>query len=189
MVRRRAASIVLACVCGCVLGPPSAAAAAPARDSATAGAPVQAHAAAIPPFLRNIARRWVRVPPKKIAKTVAKRVIKRAGRKWLTSGGTECVFPFPDRFCTQRARNGLGQALYWGGPPGVWSRTYSPRREISSPLVVGQVYYLTCWLLGDRIYGPYGSTDLWYRVTNGGYVSDALLYTGTNYVIRGVAHC
>ena len=53
----------------------------------------------------------------------------------------------------------------------------------------GNVYYLTCWLLGARVAGPYGNTDLWYRVTNGGYVSDALLYTGTNYVIPGVVHC
>ena len=191
MVRRHAASVVLASACGCALATCPTAAAAPAPQSASASAPVEkVHAAAvIPPFLKNIGRRWVRVPPKRIAKTVAKRTIKRAGKKWILSGGTECVFPFPQQFCTQQARNGLGQALYFGGPPGVWNRGFSPRRQISAPLLVGRVYYLTCWVLGDRVNGPYGSTNLWYRVANGGYVSDALLYTGTNDVIRGVAHC
>jgi hypothetical protein len=129
------------------------------------------------------------VPPKKVALRFSKFVIKRSAKKWIKSGGTECQFPFPERFCTQRAREGLGQAVYYRGTPGVWSRSVSPRHEVGAPLVVGSVYYLSCWLLGDRIYGPYGSTDLWYRLRNGGYVSDALLYTGTNYVISGVAHC
>jgi hypothetical protein len=121
---------------------------------------------------------------------VGKAAVKRAGRKWVLSGGTECVFPFPEKFCSTPARWGLGQALWYRGRrPGVWNRSYAPMYEISLPLVPGQVYHLTCWLLGDRVYGPYGYTNLWYRVRNGGYVSDALLYTGTNDVISGVAHC
>ncbi len=80
--------------------------------------------------------------------------------------------------------------MYVGGVPGVWTRSYSPRQLFGPSLVVGRVYYLTCWVLGDRINGLYGSTtNLWYRVTNGGYVSDAFLYTGTDYVINGVEHC
>jgi hypothetical protein len=171
----------------------SSAAAQPSLDKLTPdAASTRADAAApIPPFLKNLAQRFVRQPPRRIALRVGKRAVKRAGKEWLESGGTECVFPFPEKFCSvATTRWGLGQAVWSNGrPPGVWNRTYAPRREISEPLVPGKVYYLTCWLLGDRVYGPFGSTNLWYRVTNGGYVSDALLYTGTNDVIPGVAHC
>ncbi len=132
------------------------------------------------------------MPPKKIAQKVAVSAIKRSGRKWLESGGTVCVFPFPQAFCIAQEERvwGLGQAVWYNGlRPGVWNRTYSRQYEVTQPLIPGSVYYLTCWQLGDRVDGPWGSTDLWYRVVSGGYVSDALLYTGTNAVIAGVAHC
>jgi hypothetical protein len=171
----------------------SSASAQPSRDMLAPDAPsARADAAApIPPFLRNLAQRFVRQPPRKIVLRVGKAAVRRAAREWITSGGTECVFPFPERFCSvANTRWGLGQAVWYNArPPGVWNRTFRPRYEISAPLVPGKVYYLTCWGLGDRVYGPFGYTNLWYRVANGGYVSDALLYTGTNDVIPGVAHC
>jgi hypothetical protein len=132
----------------------------------------------------------MRKPPVKIATKVARKTITNAGETWFESGGTECVFPFPQKFCVQRTVWGLGQALWYNGRrPGVWSRTVRPRHEVNQPLVANVVYDLTCWALGERVNGPYGSTDLWYRVVSGGYVSDALLYTGTNYVYPGVRHC
>ncbi len=164
----------------------------PSQDQLAAGAALTRAegAAPIPPFLRNIASRFVRQPPTKLVLRVGKAAIKRAGKEWLMSDGTECVFPFPERFCSVPRRWGLGQALWYNGlRPGVWNRPYGARHQISDQLVPGRVYYLTCWVLGDRVYGPYGYTNLWYRVTNGGYVPDAVLYTGTNDVIPGVAHC
>ena len=71
----------------------------------------------------------------------------------------------------------------------MWSRPFGARHEVNAPLIPGQVYDLTCWALGDRVYGPFGYTNLWYRLTLGGYVPDALLYTGTNNVYPGVRHC
>jgi hypothetical protein len=154
---------------------------------------IEAHASgSIPQFLKNLARRWMRSPSRRIVMGVAKYKIKRSARKYLSSGGTECEFPFPKRFCSKQRRQaswGLGQAVWYYGRPGVWNRKYSRQYEVSAPLVPGRVYWLTCWRPGDRVNGPYGSTDLWYRVPSGGYVSDALLYTGTNNVIPGVDRC
>jgi hypothetical protein len=151
----------------------------------------EAHAAvAIPQFLKNIARRFWQSPPVRIARRFTKREIKSSVRDWLISGGTDCQFPLPESFCSWRPRLGLGQAVsYYGRAPGVWNRPSSPRYEVSQPLVPGRVYYLYCWQYGESIRGPLGTTSLWYRVSNGGYVSDAFLYTGTNSAIPGVRRC
>lgn len=145
----------------------------------------------IPPFVRNTARRWMKWPPRRVVTRVGKAVIKYKWRKWVRSRWTDCEPPFPRSFCSRRLQYwGLGQA-YWykGAGPGVWNRPFSPRHEVSQALIPGAVYWLTCWRLGERVYGPYTYTNLWYRVVNGGYVSDALLYTGTDDVIPGVDHC
>lgn len=88
---------------------------------------------------------------------------------------------------------GLGQALRAtnGLPPGVWNRSFSRQYEVTAPLLVGQVYYLTCWQYGDNVVGPYGDSVLWYRVTSGGFVSNALLYTGVGprRLLAGVDRC
>jgi hypothetical protein len=188
MIPRRA--ILIAVVTVSVVCSSASAQASPERHPASSP-PTEAHAAAaIPQFLKNVARRFWRSPPRRIATRFSKRVIRRSVSEWLSSGGTECQFPLPESFCSVRTRWGLGQALWYNGlRPGVWNRTYSPRFQVRQPLVPGYVYYLSCWRLGDRISGPYGSTNLWYFVPNGGYVSDALLYTGTNSVISGVRHC
>lgn len=148
----------------------------------------------LPTYLKNLIMRWANKPPAKLARTVAKGVLIKKATAYIASGGTDCSGITPDRFCSSRVddgRLGLGQAMLStdGRRPGVWDRTYSRQYEVAQPLVPGQVYYLSCWLLGDRVVGPYGSTDLWYRLWGSGYVSDALLYTGTNYQIPGVRRC
>jgi hypothetical protein len=37
-----------------------------------------------------------------------------------------------------------------------------------------------CFVAGQPVSGPYGTEDLWDALTNGGYVPDALIYTGSN---------
>jgi hypothetical protein len=37
---------------------------------------------------------------------------------------------------------------------------------------------IVCQTLGSRVSGTYGTTRLWNRLINGGYVSDAYVYTG-----------
>jgi len=148
----------------------------------------------IPPFLRNVARRFVRQPPANLARRAGRKAIRTAAEEFLESDGEQCGYPLPETFCDRRpiagrVRWGVGQALLYNGrPPGVWNRPSTPRSLIGA-LVPNAVYYLTCWTLGDRVSGPFVSTDLWYRLVSGGYVSDALLYTGTNDVITGVRHC
>jgi hypothetical protein len=75
--------------------------------------PIAAHAIRISPaVVRNVVRRWVKSPPAKVAKKVGREVIENAGATYFESGGTECEFPLPARFCSQkRAVWGLGQAL------------------------------------------------------------------------------
>src|SRR4051812_31879225 len=89
---------------------------------------------ALATWLKNVGRNW--------AKQYAKRAAKAAGTKalasaetWVFSGGTKCDFPFPQRFCSSRARPsrqrpiwGLGTALSINGRrPGVWNRVVRPR--------------------------------------------------------------
>ena len=100
--------------------------------------------------------------------------------------------PFPSSFCSTRLeRWGLGQALWYRGQvPGVWNRTYSRQYQTSQPLTPRYMYWLTCWRYGDRVYGPYKSTTIWYRAAyRGGYVSGALLYTGSWNQIPGMPYC
>jgi hypothetical protein len=63
------------------------------------------------------------------------------------------------------------------------SRYYLPAR---------QVLTLVCWQYGGVLTGPTGySTGLYYRLGNfsGGYVNDAWIDTGTDYVVPGVPKC
>ena len=167
-----------------------------AEPTASESMRVEAARISLPNWIKNVARRWAVRFAKRVGKEAGDQALD-AATEWILSGGTECSFPFPQRFCSSRWRTsapgpvwGLGEAMwYYGRPPGVWSRPFGQRYEISRPLVPGTVYWLTCWTIGDRVYGPWGSNDLWYRVTNGGYTPDALLYTGTNYAIPGVRRC
>ena len=85
---------------------------------------------------------------------------------------------------------GTGLALgYYGLQPGVWSAPSVAATEVAPALIPGVAYELACWRRGDTIEGPFGTTDLWYRLPSGGYVTDAYLYTGTNRAIPGVRRC
>ena len=145
----------------------------------------------IPPFIRNLARRWARRPPRRVLTKVGAAVIKYEYRKWLRSRGRDCDPPFPGTFCSQRLRRwGLGQALWHRGRvPGVWNNPFRPRYEVGRPLTPRFTYWLTCWTVGERLIGPYKNTNVWYWAATGGYVSDALLYTGAPNVIPGVDPC
>ena len=185
-MKRLALPILLVVALALMVGPAPAVAAPPLSPPR---AVIPATAPRIPSYLLNTARRWLAKPPVKIATKVARKKIVKSYDTYVRSNGTVCEFPFPARFCAPRY--GLGQAVpdRAGAAPGVWSWSWSPRREISRPLVIGEVYYLYCWQLGDQVTGIYGSTYLWYRVSNGGYVSDALLFTGTNDVLPNVPRC
>ena len=47
-------------------------------------------------------------------------------------------------------------------------------------LAHGSSVGLDCWASGTAIAGPNGTTSIWYRTANGGYVTDAFLLTGSN---------
>jgi hypothetical protein len=162
---------------------------APATQQAQA-----AQLASLAPWLKNQGSFWLKWFVKTATRQVGRKAVKSVV-KWRRSGGTRCDPPFPKRFCQARpsARRpmwGLGTALsYNGSRPGVWNRPTSPRRSDAYGLTAGSLYWLTCWTRGDRVSGPGGSSDLWYRLINGGYAADVWLYTGTDLVIPGVQHC
>jgi hypothetical protein len=198
-----ALTLLLALATGSMAAPAGAATlTANARTSPVVGgvvAPVTPRAqaaqlASIASWLRNEGFFWLKWVGKKAAKPLAKKAVKSVA-KWERSGGTRCDPPFPKRFCqvgpsAQRPLWGLGTAMsYNGSRPGVFNRPTSPRRADGYGLAAGSVYWLTCWTLGDRVSGPGGSSDLWYRLVNGGYAADVWLYTGTDAVIPGVQHC
>jgi hypothetical protein len=147
--------------------------------------------ASIASYIRSLARRWKSWPPRRIVTRYGMKKIKQEWREWRNSQGTDCDPPFPSSFCSTRLeRWGLGQALWSGGrAPGVWNRPNYQRREIGPPLTPRFVYWLSCWTYGDRVYGPYKNTTIWYWAAYRGYVSGALLYTGSWNQIPGVRRC
>lgn len=44
----------------------------------------------------------------------------------------------------------------------------------------GQVIQISCTARGSSVTGPFGTTDLWDRMRDGGYISDAFVDTGSN---------
>jgi hypothetical protein len=42
-----------------------------------------------------------------------------------------------------------------------------------------------CFVAGERVAGPYGSEDIWDALDSGGFVPDALIYTGSNSAVVG----
>jgi hypothetical protein len=118
----------------------------------------------------------------------AKKVIK----KWIKQKAKECPDPLPRWFFCRRppeSRWGRGMALEIGGR---WAgEFYSPGQPRNPPRILrpGFVFWLTCWSAGARIDNGVFTSNLWYRLTDGLWVSDGWLYTGTNQPISGVAHC
>jgi hypothetical protein len=153
-------------------------------------------AAAIARWLGKVAVGWVKGYAKTVAKDEGKKALS-AAEEWVSSGGTQCNHPFPQKFCSSRTEPsapgpmwGLGLALSQPGEvPAVWNRVTSPRFHDAYGLAPGGVYWLTCWAHGDWVSGPGGFSNLWYRLTQGGFASDVWLYTGTDHAIPGVQHC
>ncbi|MGW4239647.1 peptidase [Streptomyces sp. NPDC004749] len=47
-------------------------------------------------------------------------------------------------------------------------------------LPYGATVPINCQKPGERVSGPYGTTDIWDNIANGQYVSDAYVLTGSN---------
>ena len=67
---------------------------------------------------------------------------------------------------------GSGSVSVYSGPGSSNSATGS--------LPVGAAVSFHCFIAGQRVTGPYGTEDLWDALDSGGYVPDALIYTGSN---------
>jgi len=57
------------------------------------------------------------------------------------------------------------------------STAYSILRSVAPG---GYSVAINCWVDGQSITGPYATSSRWYKVEGGGYVSDAMINTGTN---------
>lgn len=49
----------------------------------------------------------------------------------------------------------------------------------------GVTVTLRCHVVGARVSGPYGAEDIWDELDSGGFVPDALIYTGSNTAVVG----
>lgn len=156
--------------------------------------------AGVPPLitaaLRNLANRRTLIIFRMRYKTWSNQRVVRASKQvvkwWIKKKAKECPDPLPKWFFCSSApkpRWGRGLALGIGGQgPGEFYSQWSPQNP---PRVLrpGFVFWLTCWSEGAEINNGVNRSNLWYRLTNGLWVSDGWLYTGTNYPLSGVAHC
>jgi hypothetical protein len=154
---------------------------------------------AIPPritaALRNLATRttWIRLRARYKEWSDDEVVIltRRIVRKWVVKKAKECPDPLPKWFFCSRPPQqwGRGVALGIGGN---WAGEFrSPWSPYNPPRMLrpGFVFWLTCWSKGAVVDNGVYRSNFWYRLTNGLWVSDAWLYTGSNYPLRGVANC
>lgn len=49
----------------------------------------------------------------------------------------------------------------------------------------GQTIGINCWVPGQAVRGPYGSSTIWYTVDGGGFVTDSYIETGSNNAVTG----
>lgn len=52
-------------------------------------------------------------------------------------------------------------------------------------IAAGAAVSLDCFSYGQAVAGPYGTSTIWYRLSGGGWVTDALLETGSNNPVTG----
>jgi hypothetical protein len=164
-----------------------------ARRPATSHVPNSVQA---PPrtWLRTLAR--VFVTWKERHGEVATEIGEELFKEWLREEKCSNLLPAPF-FCPPRPSIwGVGFALSWHGrSPGVWTSPNSPRQLVrlrngaTYGLTPGVLYWLTCYVRGDRVTDGGIATNLWYRLPSRGWVNDGWVNTGTNYPIPGVRRC
>jgi hypothetical protein len=134
-----------------------------------------------------IGQRFERWGARKVAKVARKVVF-----SWVRHKARECPDPLPDWFFCRRPPEpewGRGIALEIGGyRPGEFRSPWSPRNPPRT-LFPGYVFWLTCWTPGATVDNGLLRSNFWYRLTNGLFVSDAWLDTGTNSPLPDVARC
>jgi hypothetical protein len=91
----------------------------------------------------------------------------------------------PSFFCPgqQQPSYGVGLAYYANTP--VWNAN----GQVVYQLAQNTPLKLVCFAFGGSQTVGQLTSDLYYRLTNGDWVNDAWIYTGTNSVIAGVPHC
>ncbi|MFE7119509.1 SH3 domain-containing protein [Streptomyces sp. NPDC057654] len=74
-------------------------------------------------------------------------------------------------------------AVYYPVAPGVQlnvRRGPSTTSQLVKKLAVGSRVPIRCQTRGQRVSGPYGTTDIWNSIAPGQYVSDAYVKTGSD---------
>jgi hypothetical protein len=114
-------------------------------------------------------------------------------KEWVKKRATECNNVLPWWFFCNRPPKpvwGRGVAVQIGGYwPGEFVSPWRVDRGLVGRLRPGRVFWLTCWSLGIKINNGWRYSNYWYKLTDGYWVSDAWLYTGTDKPLRGVAYC
>lgn len=100
-----------------------------------------------------------------------------------TLGGTAAItVPAFAATGTGKVFNTQGQGLHIRSTPSLQGAKIGK-------LQTGQKVKITCQTIGDRVKGPYHSSNLWSYVDGRGYVSDAWLDTDAVTRIKGVPDC
>ncbi|MFH8981915.1 hypothetical protein [Streptomyces varsoviensis] len=74
-------------------------------------------------------------------------------------------------------------AVYYPVAPGVQlnvRRGPSAASQLVKTLAIGSRVPIRCQTRGQRVTGPYGTTDIWDSIAPGQYVSDAYVKTGSD---------
>jgi hypothetical protein len=85
--------------------------------------------------------------------------------------GLQVVDAAPSLAATGKAI-GSGSVPIYSGPGNA--------NSASGSVPVGTTVSFHCFVAGQRVSGPYGAEDLWDALDSGGYIPDALIYTGSN---------
>jgi hypothetical protein len=196
-MRKRSLAAIAVAVTAAIAAVPTQAAAERPSPPTRPTAHAALFAPRITPLLKNLAmRRATIVFGKRFATSSGRRVLKMATKvvlKWEKSKARQCPDPLPGWFfCSQPPSTHWGRGLaleinYRG--PGEFRSPWRPGDPPLQTLTPGVVFWLTCWTPGATIDNHVYRSNLWYRLTNGLYVSDGWLDTGTNAPLTGVARC
>lgn len=83
-----------------------------------------------------------------------------------------CPTPAPTVHATGTA-NGAGKDLSVFNAP-------TTRTSVARRIKTGSKVLIVCQTRGQSVYGPFGRSTTWDKLKNGGYVSDAFVYTGSD---------
>lgn len=98
---------------------------------------------------------------------------------WIFTGSNNPVVP-KCQAAPQQQPPKTGKVATTNGTPLMVRNAPSVNAGIVGRLAPGTVITLVCHVQGDSVSGPWGRSTVWNRLENGGFVTDAWVFTGSN---------